>query len=136
MQHPDFPESKKPWTNYTSCVDVEDLSFRSDVNSIYVIGYSISVAALLLSLLIFMFFRSLQCTRIRIHMHLFSSFALNNILWIVWYKIVVNEVTVVQENKEWCQVLHLVTNYFMVTSYFWMFCEGLHLHIALVVVSI
>lgn len=26
MQHPDFPESKKPWTNYTSCVDVEDLS--------------------------------------------------------------------------------------------------------------
>ncbi|KAH9630321.1 hypothetical protein HF086_004454 [Spodoptera exigua] len=38
--------------------------------------------------------------------------------------------------QEWCQVLHVITNYFMVTSYLWMFCEGLHLHIALVVVSI
>ncbi|XP_073954474.1 calcitonin gene-related peptide type 1 receptor-like [Choristoneura fumiferana] len=130
------PEAKKPWTNYTTCVDMEDLDFRSIINNVYVAGYSISVAALLLSLIIFVYFRSLQCTRIRIHMHLFTSFALNNILWIVWYKTVVNEVTVVQENEVWCQVLHIVTNYFMVTSYLWMFCEGLHLHIALVVVFV
>ncbi|CAH0402049.1 unnamed protein product [Chilo suppressalis] len=130
------PEGNKPWTNYTTCVDIEDLSFRSIVNSIYVSGYSVSVAALLLSIAIFLYFRSLQCTRIRIHVHLFSAFALNNILWIVWYKSVVDRVSVVQNNEVWCQVLHVLTNYFMVTSYIWMFCEGLHLHIALVVVFV
>ncbi|XP_075990868.1 calcitonin gene-related peptide type 1 receptor-like isoform X2 [Anticarsia gemmatalis] len=130
------PGNHKPWTNYTTCVDVEDLDFRTLINTIYVVGYSLSVAALILSIIVFLFFRSLQCTRIRIHVHLFSSFALNNILWIVWYRAVVNKVVVVQNNREWCQMLHVITNYFMVTSYFWMFCEGLHLHIALVVVFV
>ncbi|KAJ0183890.1 hypothetical protein K1T71_000313 [Dendrolimus kikuchii] len=110
--------------------------FRNLVNNIYVIGYAISLAALVISLAIFIYFRSLHCTRIRIHMHLFTSLALNNILWIMWYRMVVNDATVVKENKEWCQVLHVVTNYFMVTSYIWMFCEGLHLHIALVIVFV
>ncbi|XP_059055218.1 calcitonin receptor-like [Achroia grisella] len=130
------PETHRPWSNYTTCVDFEDLSFRNIINNIYIGGYSISVAALLLSIIIFVYFRSLQCTRIRIHIHLFISFALNNILWIVWYKAVVNRVSVVQNNEIWCQILHIITNYFMVTSYIWMFCEGLHLHIALVVVFV
>uniref|UniRef100_A0A2A4JS52 Calcitonin receptor n=1 Tax=Heliothis virescens TaxID=7102 RepID=A0A2A4JS52_HELVI len=130
------PHGNKPWTNYTTCVDVEDLDFRNFVNNIYVVGYSLSVAALMISVFIFLYFRALQCTRIRIHVHLFMSFALNNILWIVWYRTVVNKVSVVQDNTEWCQILHVVTNYFMVTSYLWMFCEGLHLHIALVVVFV
>ncbi|XP_049884672.1 calcitonin gene-related peptide type 1 receptor-like isoform X2 [Pectinophora gossypiella] len=93
------PEANKPWTNYTTCVDVEDLDFRNTVNNIYITGYSISVAALVLSLIIFIYFRSLQCTRIRIHMHLFTSFALNNVLWILWYRAVVNQPDVVQENR-------------------------------------
>ncbi|XP_032527603.2 calcitonin gene-related peptide type 1 receptor-like isoform X1 [Danaus plexippus] len=130
------PEGNRPWTNYTTCVDIDDLNFRSTVNEIYVGGYSISVAALILSLFIFFYFKSLHCTRIRVHMNLFTAFALNNILWIVWYRVVVNNATVVQENKIWCQLLHIVTTYFMVTGYTWMFCEGLHLHIALVVVFV
>ncbi|XP_034839487.1 calcitonin gene-related peptide type 1 receptor-like [Maniola hyperantus] len=131
-----LPEAILPWTNYTTCVNVEDLDFWSTVNHIYVVGYSISVVALILSLVVFYYFRSLQCTRIRIHMHLFTSFAINNLLWIFWYKAVVNNVTVIQDNKMWCQVLHIITHYFMVTGYIWMFCEGLHLHIALVVVFV
>lgn len=35
----------------------------------------------------------------------------------------------------WCIGLHLVVHYFMLVNYFWMFCEGLHLHLVLVVVS-
>ncbi|CAB3225781.1 unnamed protein product [Arctia plantaginis] len=130
------PNNNKHWTNYTTCVDVEDLNFRTIINSIYVVGYSISVAALVLSIIIFLYFRSLLCTRIRIHIHLFSSFAISNILWIVWYRTVVDKVVVVQNNREWCQLLHIVTHYFMITSYLWMFCEALHLHIALVVVFV
>ncbi|XP_069995866.1 uncharacterized protein [Penaeus vannamei] len=32
-----------------------------------------------------------------------------------------------------CQVLHVFLHYFMVSNYFWMFCEGLYLHTLLVV---
>ncbi|XP_031767530.2 calcitonin gene-related peptide type 1 receptor-like [Galleria mellonella] len=130
------PVTDRSWTNYTTCVDIEDLNFRNIVNNIYIGGYSISVVALLLSIFIFLYFKTLQCTRIRIHIHLFTSVALNNILWIVWYKTVVHQVDVVQNNEAWCQVLHVITNFFMVSSYIWMFCEGLHLHIALVVVFV
>ncbi|KAL0902378.1 hypothetical protein ABMA27_000263 [Loxostege sticticalis] len=114
------PEGNKPWTNYTTCIDVEDLNVSSGICHNQGHNYGLS----------------LQCTRIRIHIHLFTSFALNNVLWIIWYKTVIDQVTVVQNNEVWCQVLHIITNYFMVTSYIWMFCEGLHLHIALVVVFV
>lgn len=36
----------------------------------------------------------------------------------------------------WCQALHIIVHYLMVANYMWMFCEGLHLHIALVVVFV
>lgn len=36
--------------------------------------------------------------------------------------------------KNWCILLHLVIHYLMLANYFWMFCEGLHLHLVLVVV--
>lgn len=35
----------------------------------------------------------------------------------------------------WCVGLHLIMHYLMIANYFWMFCEGLHLHLVLVVVS-
>lgn len=38
--------------------------------------------------------------------------------------------------QSWCQALHIVTQYFMLANYMWMFCEGLHLHLALVVVFV
>ncbi|XP_039281620.1 calcitonin gene-related peptide type 1 receptor isoform X1 [Nilaparvata lugens] len=153
------PQTGKYWSNYTTCVDMEDLEFREFVNSLYVTGYSVSSAALLISLLIFLTFRlstsygshkysnmkqpktvtyhkSLRCTRIAIHVHLFVSFAANNLMWIVWYKQVVGVTKVVQENDIYCQALHIILQYLMVANYMWMFCEGLHLHLALVVVFV
>lgn len=35
-----------------------------------------------------------------------------------------------------CVVLHLIIHYLMLTNYFWMFCEGLHLWLVLVVVRV
>ncbi|XP_018326338.1 calcitonin gene-related peptide type 1 receptor-like isoform X1 [Agrilus planipennis] len=130
------PISKKDWSNYTTCVNNEDLEFRSFINHLFVIGYSISLAALLTSLIIFFMFKSLRCTRINVHIQLFISFAANNCMWIIWYKQVVSNPKVVIDNPVWCQSLHLLIYYFMVANYMWMFCEGLHLHLVLVVVFI
>ncbi|XP_054266791.1 calcitonin gene-related peptide type 1 receptor-like [Macrosteles quadrilineatus] len=130
------PSTGRPWSNYTTCVDLHDLAFREIVNNLYITGYSISFAALLISLIIFFTFRSLRCTRIAIHVHLFLSFAGNDLAWLVWYHKVVGNPSVISQNLSFCQVLHVVIQYLMVANYFWMFCEGLHLHLALVVVFV
>ncbi|XP_060517453.1 calcitonin receptor-like [Cylas formicarius] len=131
-----FLNSKGPWTNYTDCVDVEVLEFYQLINKLHVLGYSISLGALLISLYIFLAFRVLRCTRIKIHIQLFISFILNNIMWIVWYKHIVPEVDVTINNSIWCQIFHVLKEYIMVSNYMWMFCEALHLHLALAVVFV
>ncbi len=35
--------------------------------------------------------RCLECTRVRIHKHLFVSFIINNVLWLIWYRAVVTQ---------------------------------------------
>ncbi|KAK9745368.1 7 transmembrane receptor (Secretin family) [Popillia japonica] len=86
--HPDSKDGKS-WTNYTQCIDQEMLSFSKKINLLYEIGYSVSLVTLILSLAVFFLFRSLKCTRIRLHIHLFISLALNNIAWILWYELVI-----------------------------------------------
>lgn len=130
------PTSNNSWTNYTTCIDYDDLVFRQNINTLYIIGYSVSLAAIIVSLTIFFYFRNLRCTRISIHIHLFLSFVLNNVMWLVWYKTVIPETDVLTRNPIWCQLLHVVIQYLMVANYVWMFCEGLHLHLALVVVFV
>nr|QEY08359.1 calcitonin [Phenacoccus solenopsis] len=127
------PHGNKTWTNYSTCVDLDDFELRWNVNLIYKGGYMLSLVALIISLCIFYYFKSLTCTRIQIHKNLFISLVVNNFLWLVWYKAVLEDVKVTAGNPVWCQVLHLLVHYFMVATYFWMFCEGLYLHTILVV---
>ncbi|XP_012156240.1 calcitonin gene-related peptide type 1 receptor [Ceratitis capitata] len=130
------PVSGREWSNYTNCIDYDDLQFRSFVNELYVKGYIVSLVSLVLSLIIFLGFKSLRCTRIRIHVHLFASLAFTCIAWILWYKLVVEQPDIIGNNPPWCIILHLIVHYFMLVNYFWMFCEGLHLHLVLVVVFV
>lgn len=131
--------------------------FRHNINDIFFYGYCISLTTLIISLIIFLSFRfvvtnfklrlimmllndfncrSLRCTRIRIHVQLFISLALSCILWIFWYKFVIANPDVTTQNPTWCVGLHIALQYLMISSYFWMFCEGMHLHLVLVVVFI
>ena len=50
------PLTNKTWSNYTTCIDQDDLSFRQKINNLYISGYTISVVALLVSLAIFFSF--------------------------------------------------------------------------------
>nr|CAD7262843.1 unnamed protein product [Timema shepardi] len=76
--------------------------------------------------------RSLRCARTTLHMNLFASFAINNALWLFWYRLVVNEPDTITNNGVVCQVLHVVLHYFLLTNYSWMLCEGFYLHTLLV----
>ncbi|XP_069700680.1 calcitonin gene-related peptide type 1 receptor isoform X2 [Periplaneta americana] len=126
------PSSDKEWSNYTTCINMDDLNWRQQVNRIYEIGYLVSLVALLTSIGILFYFKSLRCARTTLHMHLFASFAINNALWLLWYRIVVNQPEVIVDNGLGCQVLHVILHYFLLTNYAWMLCEGLYLHTLLV----
>uniref|UniRef100_A0A182PRA0 Calcitonin receptor n=1 Tax=Anopheles epiroticus TaxID=199890 RepID=A0A182PRA0_9DIPT len=92
------PLSGREWSNYTNCIDTEDMQLRRLVNDIYIGGYTVSFLTLIISLFIFHSFRTLKCTRIRIHIHLFTSLALSCLFWIVWYKFVVEDPDVLNAN--------------------------------------
>ncbi|XP_014256662.1 calcitonin gene-related peptide type 1 receptor-like isoform X2 [Cimex lectularius] len=126
------PESGQIWSNYTTCVNLDDLSLRQQVNNIYQAGYFISLLALLLSLFILSYFKSLRCPRNTLHMNLFTSFAFNNFLWLLWYRLVIPNTDVIVKNRVWCQCLHVVLHYFLACSYAWMLAEGVYLHTLLV----
>ncbi|KAF0772054.1 calcitonin gene-related peptide type 1 receptor [Aphis craccivora] len=75
---------------------------------------------------------SLRCARNTLHTHMFTSFAINNLLWLLWYRLVVEHPSVVLHNGWWCQILHVVLHYFLLTNYAWMLAEGFYLHTLLV----
>ncbi|XP_065206549.1 secretin receptor-like isoform X2 [Planococcus citri] len=104
------------------------ITWRKTINWVYMSGYSLSLVALLLSIFILAYFRALHCTRNILHINLFASFSINNLLWLIWYLSVVPFPDVITDNGVWCQSLFIVTHYFMLTNYFWMLCEGFYLH--------
>lgn len=126
------PISGLVWSNYTTCVNMEDLDWSQKINTLYETGYAISLVALLLSLIILSYFKSLRCPRITLHMNLFTSFAINNLLWLLWYRLIVPYPEIVKQNGVWCQCLHVILHYFLLTNYSWMFGEGFYLHTLLV----
>ncbi|XP_038108006.1 calcitonin gene-related peptide type 1 receptor isoform X2 [Culex quinquefasciatus] len=126
------PETNRTWSNYTTCVNIDDFTWSRQINTIYETGYSISLIALILSLGILSYFRSLKCARITLHMNLFASFATNNTLWLLWYRMVLADPEVLSHNGSPCITLHLVLHYFLITNYAWMLCEGFYLHTVLV----
>ncbi|XP_046689223.1 calcitonin receptor-like [Homalodisca vitripennis] len=65
-------------------------------------------------------------------MNLFTSFAANNALWVMWYRLVVPYPEIVRNNGVGCQLLHVVLHYFLLTNYSWMLAEGFYLHTLLV----
>uniref|UniRef100_A0A0K8UB56 Calcitonin gene-related peptide type 1 receptor n=1 Tax=Bactrocera latifrons TaxID=174628 RepID=A0A0K8UB56_BACLA len=126
------PLTNKTWSNYTTCINFDDLEWKHSINLFYKTGYGISLIAILLSLAIYIYFKSLKCARITLHMNLFTSFAANNSLWLVWYFVVIPETEMLKRSPPPCIALHIILHYFLLTNYSWMLCEGFYLHTVLV----
>jgi calcitonin receptor-like len=125
------PETNMTWSNYTQCVNIQDLEFRNTVNTISLSGLGISLFFMSISLFIFFYFRSLNCGRIKMHKNLFLSMSGNNIFWIIWYLCVLYQPDVWSNNPVWCRVLQVTKTYFMISTYSWMLCEGAYLQLLL-----
>uniref|UniRef100_A0A670Z9Q6 PTH/PTHrP type I receptor n=1 Tax=Pseudonaja textilis TaxID=8673 RepID=A0A670Z9Q6_PSETE len=135
------PNTNKTWANYTECVlffapeqqDQEKLFDRLHI--IYTVGYSISLASLVVAMCILCFFKHLHCNRNYIHLHLFASFICRAgsifVKDIVLYSTFRPEGLVKGQDHDWdagCKVAVTVFLYFLATNHYWILVEGLYLH--------
>ncbi|CAL1538254.1 unnamed protein product [Lymnaea stagnalis] len=89
---------------------------------IYDIGYGITTVALLISLTIFIYFKSLRCLRNSIHCNFMAALLFTNLKWI---SLRLNKVASLP--KGMCQAVVTLSTYFHIAIFFWMFVEGLYL---------
>ncbi|XP_052641115.1 parathyroid hormone/parathyroid hormone-related peptide receptor-like [Harpia harpyja] len=147
--------TNKTWANYTECA----LLFSSDSRSrekevfdrlhlMYTVGYSISLACLIVAVCILSYFKRLHCTRNYIHVHLFTSFICRAVSIFV-KDMVLYSGTLASETEKMreddfkaemgpspgqrshlvgCKVVVTLFLYFLATNHYWILVEGLYLH--------
>ncbi|NWQ81464.1 PTH1R protein, partial [Columbina picui] len=114
----------------------------------YTIGYSISLASLIVAVCILSYFKRLHCTRNYIHVHLFTSFICRAVSIFV-KDMVLYSGTLASETDKMreddfkaemgpspaqrshlvgCKVVVTLFLYFLATNHYWILVEGLYLH--------
>ncbi|XP_035787325.1 diuretic hormone receptor-like isoform X1 [Anopheles albimanus] len=126
------------WDNYTDYDSCQHLAQASPVPGfepgielptlVYFVGYSISLAALVLAVVVLVYFKDLRCLRNTIHVNLFLTYIMSSSLWILILSL---QITVKLEGAG-CIVLVTLFHYFSATNFFWMLVEGLYLYMLVV----
>ncbi|KAJ8010783.1 hypothetical protein DPEC_G00078730 [Dallia pectoralis] len=115
----------------------DQLVFYMVVKTLYTLGHSVSLIALITSTLILSLFRRLHCTRNYIHLNLFVSFILRAVAVLVKDSVIFsyNETTDcrTQPSLVGCKVSLVMFNYFIMANFFWLLAEGLYLHTLLLI---
>ncbi|KAM6959216.1 calcitonin gene-related peptide type 1 receptor [Aplochiton taeniatus] len=129
------PDTNRTWSNYTLCNSHTKEKLKMAFIQYYmaIVGHTLSIVSLLISLAIFFYFRSLNCQRITLHKNLFCSYVLNSALTLSYLTAVSNNPELVGRNPVGCKVLHFFNMYTLGCNYFWMLCEGIYLHTLIVV---
>ncbi|XP_036158737.1 gastric inhibitory polypeptide receptor [Myotis myotis] len=139
-----------PWRDHSQCENPEKNGTYQNQKLIlerlqvmYTVGYSLSLAALLLALLILSFFRRLHCTRNYIHINLFTSFMLRAAAILTRDRLLppLSPAPGDQAPILWdqalapCRTAQIVTQYCVGANYTWLLVEGIYLHSLLVLVG-
>uniref|UniRef100_A0A3Q1FP85 Parathyroid hormone/parathyroid hormone-related peptide receptor n=1 Tax=Acanthochromis polyacanthus TaxID=80966 RepID=A0A3Q1FP85_9TELE len=144
------PSINRTWANYTECTRYLKCFFFlfqkvfERLHLMYTIGYSISLASLLVAVSILCYLKRLHCTRNYIHVHLFTSFICRAVsifvkdavlysisddrteftLFVLW----LFPLTAVLRQQAGCKVAVTLFLYFLATNHYWILVEGLYLH--------
>ncbi|XP_032244388.1 gastric inhibitory polypeptide receptor isoform X2 [Phoca vitulina] len=138
------------WRDHSQCENPEKNGVFQDQKLIlermqvmYTVGYSLSLATLLLALLILSFFRRLRCTRNYIHINLFTSSMLRAAAILTRDRLLPppgpypGDQAPVLWNLDLaaCRTAQIVTQYCVGANYTWLLVEGVYLHSLLVLVG-
>ncbi|XP_039518809.1 glucagon receptor isoform X2 [Pimephales promelas] len=113
----------------------------SQFRTMYTVGYSLSLGALVLALGILVAFRKLHCMRNNIHMNLFASFILRASSILIKDAMlerpdtfhVGQDITTELETAVGCRVAVVMMQYSILANSYWLLVEGIYLHSLLVV---
>lgn len=138
--------------NTSECDDKPDDQYYGQIlrkfRTIYTLGYSLSLAALVLALGILISFRKLHCMRNNIHMNLFASFILRAVSILIKDALLeipplnigqdmtdVDEVERLVDNETMvgCRVAVVMMQYSIMANSYWLLVEGIYLHNLLVI---
>uniref|UniRef100_A0A3P8ZY90 Vasoactive intestinal peptide receptor 2 n=1 Tax=Esox lucius TaxID=8010 RepID=A0A3P8ZY90_ESOLU len=115
----------------------DQLVFYTVVKTLYTLGHSVSLVALVASTLILCLFRRLHCTRNYIHLNLFVSFILRAVAVLIKDSVIFSFDQTTdcssQPSLVGCKVILVMFNYFIMANFFWLLVEGLYLHTLLLV---
>ncbi|XP_006125851.2 parathyroid hormone/parathyroid hormone-related peptide receptor-like [Pelodiscus sinensis] len=145
----------KTWANYTECTAFlaparrrREKEVFDRLHTMYTIGYSISLASLLVAVCILCYFKRLHCTRNYIHIHLFASFICRATSIFVKDMVLYSGSPPEELEKMrvdalkgelgpflgqrthlvGCKVVVTLFLYFLATNHYWILVEGLYLH--------
>uniref|UniRef100_A0A8C8BCA2 Parathyroid hormone/parathyroid hormone-related peptide receptor n=1 Tax=Otus sunia TaxID=257818 RepID=A0A8C8BCA2_9STRI len=130
----------KTWANYTECALLFSSESRSRekvfdrLHLMYTIGYSISLASLIVAVCILSYFKRLHCTRNYIHVHLFTSFICRAVSIFVKDMVLYSGTlpdmgtSLIICPQVGCKVVVTLFLYFLATNHYWILVEGLYLH--------
>ncbi|KAK3518831.1 hypothetical protein QTP70_014860 [Hemibagrus guttatus] len=129
------PDSNRLWSNYTLCsaYTKEKLTVAMTMYYLAVLGHTLSVVSLLISIFIFSYFKCLSCQRISLHKNMFLSFIFNSILMVISLTMASHGEQLAATNQIGCKILASLTHYASSSTYFWMLCEGIYLHTLIIV---
>uniref|UniRef100_A0A3Q3MHL8 Parathyroid hormone/parathyroid hormone-related peptide receptor n=1 Tax=Mastacembelus armatus TaxID=205130 RepID=A0A3Q3MHL8_9TELE len=143
------PSINRTWANYTECTTYLTSNHRSQeevferLHLMYTVGYSISLASLLVALSILCYFKRLHCTRNYIHIHLFTSFICRAVSIFVKDAVLYSMsddsgseldcslfffLPAVSCPQAGCKLAVTLFLYFLATNHYWILVEGLYLH--------
>ncbi|XP_068216326.1 secretin receptor-like [Palaemon carinicauda] len=139
-----FPGSNKSWSNYSQCsmtmvvnqkVNSTLLTFAPVVRTVSYIGYSVSLATLIIAFTVLACVKRLRCPRNTLHMHLFLSFICRAVSALLRDPTAFVPELSAQDYEEasvtgtWaCRLFTGIWQYSILSNYAWILMEGLYLH--------
>ncbi|XP_028286487.1 parathyroid hormone 3 receptor isoform X2 [Parambassis ranga] len=136
------PSINRTWANYSECTRYLTFNHRGQEEKVferlhlmYTVGYSISLASLLVAVSILCYFKRLHCTRNYIHIHLFASFICRAVSIFVKDAVLYSisddskpEYPAEKPHMAGCKLAVTLFLYFLATNHYWILVEGLYLH--------
>uniref|UniRef100_A0AAG5CPX5 G-protein coupled receptors family 2 profile 2 domain-containing protein n=1 Tax=Anopheles atroparvus TaxID=41427 RepID=A0AAG5CPX5_ANOAO len=153
---PGSPATLVGWTNYTPCYSdpvlqlfkklyaggsEDDVNVKFDIaertRTLETVGFSLSLVALIISLVIFCKFRGLRNNRTRIHKNLFVAMVIQVVIRLTLY---IDQAIIRSGGKNesyrqgidnttfLCEASYVLLEYARTCMFMWMFIEGLYLH--------